>query len=135
MAPNKPTNDEIMQRRLQTYKGAFVYEPKPGLYSNIVVFDYRSLYPTIIGSHNISHGTMNCSCCAEEAKPAPLENDKKIWFCKKKKGFIPTLIEDLITRRTRIKAIIKDKKDEKFAILDARQNSQKLLANSFYGYW
>ena len=30
--------------------------------------------------------------------------------------------------------IIKDQIDEKFAILDARQNSLKLLANSFYGY-
>jgi DNA polymerase I len=40
----------------------------------------------------------------------------------------------LITRRTRIKEIIKDQIDEKFAILDARQNSLKLLANSFYGY-
>ncbi|MCH8329254.1 MAG: ribonuclease H-like domain-containing protein, partial [Nanoarchaeota archaeon] len=134
IAPNKPSNDEIMKRRLLTYKGAFVFEPKPGLYDNIVVFDYRSLYPTIIGSHNISPGTINCDCCAEESKLVPLEDNKKIWFCSKKKGFIPTLIEDLITRRTRIKEIIKGQIDEKFAILDARQNSLKLLANSFYGY-
>jgi len=133
IAPNKPSNDEVIKRRLQTYKGAFVFEPKPGLYNNIVVFDYRSLYPTIISSHNISPGTVNCSCCAEESKSVPLE-DKKIWFCNKIKGFIPTLIEDLITRRTRIKEIIKGNVDEKFAILDARQNSLKLLANSFYGY-
>lgn len=134
IAPNKPTNDEILKRRLQTYKGAFVFEPRPGLYNNIVVFDYRSLYPTIIGSHNISLGTINCACCQQDATFAPMEDDKKIWFCKKKKGFIPTLIEDLINRRTRIKEIIKDQIDEKFAILDARQNSLKLLANSFYGY-
>jgi DNA polymerase elongation subunit (family B) len=134
ISPNKPSNDDVMKRRLQTYKGAFVFEPKPGLYDNIVVFDYRSLYPTIIGSHNISPGTINCGCCEEEAKLAPLEDNKKIWFCSKKKGFIPTLIEDLITRRTRIKEIIKGQIDEKFAILDARQNSLKLLANSFYGY-
>ncbi len=134
MAPNKPENDEIIKRRLQTYKGAFVFEPKPGLYDNIVVFDYRSLYPTIISSHNISPGTINCGCCEGEAKPVPMEDGEKIWFCKKKKGFIPALIEDLITRRMRIKEIIKDNKDEKFAVLDARQNSLKLLANAFYGY-
>ena len=134
IAPNKPTNDEVLKRRLQTYKGAFVFEPKPGLYNNIVVFDYRSLYPTIIGSHNISPGTINCDCCQEEATPVPTEDNKKIWFCNKRKGFIPTIIEDLINRRTRIKEIIKNQMDEKFAILDARQNSLKLLANSFYGY-
>ena len=133
IAPNKPSNDEIVKRKMQTYKGAFVFEPKPGLYNNVVVFDYRSLYPTIIGSHNISPGTLNCKCCEGDAKLAPLE-ESKLWFCKKKKGFIPILIEDLITRRTRIKEIIKSEKDESFAILDARQNSLKLLANSFYGY-
>ena len=117
---------------MQTYKGAFVFEPKPGLYDNIVVFYYLSLYPTIIGSHNISPGTINCGCC-EGTEKAPLENGS-IWFCRKKKGFIPALIEELITRRMRIKEIIKDEKNEKFAILDARQNSIKLLANSFYGY-
>jgi len=134
ISPNKPSNDDVLKRRLLTYKGAFVFEPKPGLYNNIVVFDYRSLYPTIIGSHNIGPGTINCSCCQEEANFVPTEDNKKIWFCSKKKGFIPTLIEDLITRRTRIKEIIKDQIDEKFAILDARQNSLKLFANSFYGY-
>ena len=132
IAPNKPRDDEIMKRRMQTYKGAFVFEPRPGLYDNIVVFDYLSLYPTIIGSHNISPGTINCGCC-EGTEKAPLENGS-IWFCRKKKGFIPALIEELITRRMRIKEIIKDEKNEKFAILDARQNSIKLLANSFYGY-
>jgi len=133
IAPNKPSNDELIKRRATRIKGAYVFEPKPGLYDNIVVFDYRSLYPTIIGSHNISPGTLNCSCCEGEAKLAPVE-DEKIWFCEKRKGFIPTMIEELITRRMRIKEIIKDQTEEKFAILDARQNSLKLLANSFYGY-
>ncbi|MAE42484.1 hypothetical protein CMO93_01825 [Candidatus Woesearchaeota archaeon] len=133
IAPNKPSNDELIKRRAIRIKGAFVFEPKAGLYNNMVIFDYRSLYPTIIGSHNISPGTLNCSCCEGEAKSAPVENEN-IWFCEKRKGFIPTIIEDLITRRMRIKEIVKDQTDEKFAILDARQNTLKLLANSFYGY-
>ena len=133
IAPNKPGYDEIQKRRMQTYKGGFVYEPQPGLHKELVVFDYRSLYPTIIGSHNISPGTLNCECCEGTAKTAPLEGED-YWFCTKKKGFIPTLIEDLITRRMRIKEIIKEGQEEKHAMLDARQNSLKLSANSFYGY-
>ena len=132
IAPNKPNYEEVQRRRLSTYQGAFVYEPKPGLYKDIVVFDFRSLYPTIISSHNIGPDTINCQCCEETAKSAPEE--KSYWFCAKRKGFIPILIEDLITRRMRIKEIIKEENDEKFTFLDARQNSLKLLANSFYGY-
>ncbi len=126
IAPNKPHYTEIGKRRMQTYKGGFVFEPKPGLYDNIVIFDYRSLYPSIISSHNISPGTLNCSCCSGDEVPG-----EKFRFCKKVKGFVPTLIGELITRRMRIKEIIK-KKDDNF--LRARDTVLKLLANSFYGY-
>ncbi len=129
---NRPGHDDIKNRRMQTYKGAFVYEPKPGFYKNIVVFDYRSLYPTIISSHNISLETLNCRCCEGKAEATPAEGKEKFWFCKKKKGFIPAIIEDLITRRMRIKEMIKEKEASVF--LNAREQSLKLMANSFYGY-
>lgn len=129
---NKPHYDDISERRMKKYKGAFVYEPIPGLYQNIIIFDFRSLYPTIISSHNISPGTLNCSCCKDKSELIPIE-DEKYWFCKKRKGFIPSIIEELITRRIRIKEIIKKEKEKK-PFLDARQNILKLLANSFYGY-
>jgi DNA polymerase, archaea type len=131
IAPNKPNDDDLVKRKYRRYKGAFVFDPQPGLYDNIVVFDYLSLYPTIIGSHNIGPGTLNCDCCKDKPKLAPVEGDK-IWFCQKNKGFISYLIEHIITRRTRIKQIIK--KNSSNPILEARQYSLKLLANSFYGY-
>ncbi len=129
IAPNRPKRDTITERRSQTYTGGFVFEPTPGIYFNVVIFDFRSLYPTIVASHNISVGTLNCDCC-EDAEPTPgLEN---IRFCKRKKGFIPSVMEDLIERRMRVKEIIKQKGESPF--LYARQMSLKLLANSFYGY-
>ncbi len=133
VAPNKPEHKEI-KRRLSTepYEGAFVYEPKPGLYSDIFLFDFRSLYPTIISAHNISPSTINCDCC-DDAERVPLEG-QDIWFCKKKKGFIPTVIEDLITRRMRIKEILKKKEGEEQKFLYARQYGLKTIANSMYGY-
>ncbi len=33
--------------------GGFVIEPKPGIYDNVLVFDFRSLYPSIIMSFHI----------------------------------------------------------------------------------
>lgn len=132
IAPNKPEHSEMRRRLSQTYAGAFVYEPKPGLYKNIAVFDFRSLYPSIIASHNISPSTFRCECCEENL--APVEN-AKYWFCKKKKGFIPRIIEDLIKRRMRVKEIMKKTEDERTRkLLDARQESLKVLSNSFYGY-
>jgi len=128
---NKPNYAEQMERMGKRFKGAFVFEPTPGLYKDIVVFDYKSLYPSIIASHNISIGTLNCQCC-QGIKRVPLET-ANLWFCTKRKGFISTIIADLIERRNRIKDILK-KEEKKDPLLSARSESLKLLANAFYGY-
>ena len=128
---NKPTYDEIKKRREQTYTGAFVFKPTPGLYKDITIFDFRSLYPSIITSHNISPDTLNCRCCEDE-KHVP-EFDK-YWFCSKKKGFISTVLEGIITRRMRIKEIMKGVDKEKLKLFNARQYALKTIGNSMYGY-
>ncbi len=126
---NRPHFSQTEERLKRTYKAAFVYEPKPGLYNNIALFDFRSLYPTIIVSYNVSPDTMNCKCCEEKQK-APLE--KNIWFCTRKKGFLPAILEDLVTRRMRVKEIIKQA--GKDALLIARSEALKVLSNAFSGY-
>lgn len=39
------------------YSGGFVYEPKPGLYDNIICVDFASLYPSIMMAYNICYTT------------------------------------------------------------------------------
>jgi len=128
IAPNKPNYHQVEGRRSSSYAGGFVYEPKPGRYKNVVVFDFLSLYPTIISSHNVCPSTLNCECCVEDEHVPGAE---KYWFCNDKPGFISMLVEDLITRRVRVKELLAKKPSE---ILKARSQSLKLLANSFYGY-
>ena len=60
---NRPTYKEIGERNKNSFVGGFVYEPTPGLYRDIALFDFRSLYPSIIVTHNIDPETFNCSCC------------------------------------------------------------------------
>lgn len=128
---NKPQYQESSRRMSQRAKGAFVLEPTPGLYEHIVVFDFRSLYPSIIVTHNISPETLNCACC-EETQKAPVQG-VSYWFCEKKRGFIPAILDDLILRRNRVKEILKEQQS-KDPLLAARSEALKWLANSFYGY-
>jgi len=39
------------------YKGAFIFEPEPGEYSNVAVMDFKREYPNIIRSLNVSPDT------------------------------------------------------------------------------
>jgi len=123
IAPNKPKYSE-KKTRLESgsIKGAYVKEPKKGVQDDLAVFDFRSLYPTIIVSFNIDPTVMDCNCCSSEGRH----------FCKKRKGFIPEMLNEVLERRGEIKEKLRKKKDKK---LEAQQYALKLLANSFYGFF
>lgn len=131
IAPSKPTEQELGYRT-RRIKGGYVYEPTPGLYKNIVVLDFRSLYPSIIVSHNISPGSLRCSCCIEQ--PTLDVHDQKYWFCRKKRGFLSVILEQLVQMRGEIKKQIKETTGDVKKLLTARSEALKLLSNSFYGY-
>ncbi len=128
---NKPSYSQQTGRMTQRFKGALVFEPTPGLYESIAVFDYRSLYPSVIVSQNISPGMLNCLCCPS-VDEVPLEGEH-YRFCKKRRGFLSRILEDLISRRARIKEMIKHE-TKKDPLLAARSEALKVLSNSFYGY-
>jgi len=54
----RPTYDEISQRRKRpAYEGAFVFQPIPGLYEDIAMFDFTSSYGSVIVTYNLSKST------------------------------------------------------------------------------
>ncbi|EHK01698.1 DNA-directed DNA polymerase [Candidatus Haloredivivus sp. G17] len=53
LSRNRPSQKKRSKRdREQAYTGGFVYTPEEGLYDNVAVFDFRSLYPTVMVAHN-----------------------------------------------------------------------------------
>jgi DNA polymerase I/DNA polymerase-2 len=135
MIPNQPKWDEIERRReYSPYEGGFVKEPIGGLHEEIAVMDFQSLYPSLMVTYNVSPEMLNCSCCRKNGYKIPETN---YWFCKKRKGFISSVVEDLIKRRSEIKNKMKGlKKDlEEWKRLNNEQWVCKILANSSYGYY
>jgi DNA polymerase I len=135
LVPKKPSDKEYASRRLDRYEGAYVVEPKKGIHENILVFDFRSLYPSIIIAHNIDASTIGCDCCKDCGHKSPTGAR----FCTKKRGLIPELLEDILKSRAKVKLemkkLISEKGDKtRIKALDARQQALKILANSAYGY-
>jgi DNA polymerase elongation subunit (family B) len=127
----RPTHDEIGERRgREKYEGAFVFQPVPGLYENLALFDFTSYWPSIIATFNLSKSTF-----LGKKEKNSLEADigkKKAWFSKKP-GFFPEMLKEIILLRKKYKQELREsKKDD--AIIRARSNAFKLLANASYGY-
>lgn len=133
LVPARPVGKEFKRRQGKSYIGGYVKEPDTGLHENLVVFDFRSLYPTIIVTHNIDPATIDCDCCSsEEAVKAP---NLGYEFCQNKTGFIPETLKSLIKDRAELKEKMKEL-DEDTREYQSVYNSQwalKILANSFYG--
>lgn len=130
----RPTYDEIGERRQrEKYEGAFVYEPTPGLYENVAVFDFTSMHASIIFSYNLSKATLlekkEKDCI--ESPEFELNGKKRIFYFSKEKGFFPSLLGEIVELRKKYKTELKAKED---AITKARSNAFKLLANAYYGY-
>jgi len=132
VCPNRPSHDKISERVRHSYVGGLVVEPKPGVYDNLVVLDFKGLYPSVIVAHNISLGTL-VKKGGNETVEIETEKGRKVRYrFKMQKGFIPKAIEELINARDFVKKDLK--KDPKDAALLARSYALKTVANASYGY-
>ncbi len=132
LVPNKPSPSELQMRRTQRVVGGYVKEPEKGLHENIVQFDFRSLYPSIIISKNISPDTLTHDT-GEECYIAPESGYR---FRKKPRGFVPSIIGQILDERVKIKNQMRAAEEpmEK-RILDVQQEALKRLANTMYGVY
>jgi DNA polymerase I len=133
----RPEESEETKEDSVKYGGATVFDPVIGLSKDVVVLDYKSLYPTIMISQNYSYDTI----LKEEDKQFYNNEDinKAVvggWFVKPeiKQGIVPKVLTELLDERIRIKKLMKAATGPERDYLDAMQYALKLLLNSFYGY-
>jgi len=107
----------VYQRKTERIKGGYVHSLKPGIYKNVLVFDFKSLYPSIIRTFNIDPASYT-----ERKTPNSIESPNKAYF-KNTEGVLPQILETLHTARENAK---KEKNFlESYAI--------KIIMNSFFG--
>jgi len=114
------------------YKGGIVFPVKPGIYRNIVVFDWSAMYPSIIRCFNISFETFVSSPGKDV-----VSIDDKYFFYTRKKGFTVQLLERLIPLRMPYKKKAKDPflpKEERM-YYKAISDGIKAVINAIYGVY
>lgn len=123
-----------IERTYTPYAGALVLEPNPGIHENIAVLDFKSMYPNIMISYNVSPDTYIPPGEPEiDAFIAPEVNHR---FRKEPPGFYREVLAKLIKARDHVREELKrvDRGTIKYRILDARQKAIKVITNATYGY-
>ena len=111
VAPNK--DDVIPQGHAA---GGYVMEPLPGIYDNVIVLDFKSLYPSIIQSFKIDPFSRL------KAENETIETPDGFTFSATD-NLLPGLIDTLMQQRQKAK----QNKDQPLS------QAIKILMNSFYG--
>ncbi len=96
--------------------GGHVLEPLPGIYDDVIVLDFKSLYPTIILTFKIDPVSRLYSDIDTRTTPVGIKFSYS-------KHFLPEFIEELMRKRTEAKR----NKDSHLS------QAIKILMNSFYG--
>lgn len=157
-----PLDPNRIDRRIE---GAYVKEPVPGFYTNIESFDVESLYPSLIIQYNISpemyYGRIQLpsiydivynNAITKEIQTKIKSDDvtlcaSGLMFRRDKKGFIPTLVDQIFMQRKSAKQEMlrlekeaatqsgesKEATLKEANILDIKQGAYKVLINGLYG--
>ncbi len=109
-------------------EGGYVHGLRPQLARWVVVLDFKSMYPSIIISHNICFTTLS----PEGTLVAP--NGARFLPKEVRPGLIPEILKDLMAERDALKRRAKEASSPETAqYYDGLQAAVKVLMNSFYG--
>ena len=108
-------------------EGGYVKNIGAGLYTNVIVLDFRSMYPSMIIKYNICFTTLDPN--------GSIVSPEGVRFLDKsvKVGLVPRLLDDLMKKRAEIKQRMKTSPKEERDFLDGVQGAMKILMNTFYG--
>ncbi|MEM0493643.1 MAG: DNA-directed DNA polymerase I [Thermofilum sp.] len=114
------------------YMGAIVLNPLPGVYFNVVVVDFASLYPSVIKTWNLSYETVRCS--HEDCKSNSIPGTTH-WVCRRRRGMMSSIIGILRDLRVYVfKRLAKTAGSrEERQKAEVVQSALKVFLNASYG--
>lgn len=133
------------KRQSENYVGAKVFMPRPNIYDNVICLDFASLYPSIMIRYNLCYTTLaNEDISDDDCYIFEWDDETKngITHCKTRfvketirKGLLPILLEDLLTKRRETKKLMETYVEGslEYKIYDLMQLYFKISANSVYG--
>jgi len=113
-----------------------VFTPTPGLHDDIAVLDFKSMYPNIMITYNLSPDTYVQPGDPEPEGGVYVAPEVGYRFRKSPPGFYKEALSHLIDVRGEVQRQMNQLNpgSVEFRVLDARQKALKILTNAAYGY-
>ncbi|AGE11533.1 pol [Caviid betaherpesvirus 2] len=125
------------------YQGATVLEPDVGFYDTpVAVFDFASLYPSIIMRHNLCYSTYlplgrDDGLSDDDVFLLEFDDGTRYGFVREhvRKSILGELLARWLAKRKSVRKVLAECQDEvEKLILDKYQLALKVTCNAFYGF-
>lgn len=111
-----PATNKKKENSSESYEGAFVFEPKAGIYKNVIALDFASLYPTTMRQFNISPDTFIKKDVNHKAASHEIKCVSGAVYHRDFTGFIPKILTDFYMQRKSYKKEMMVAIDEKYKL-------------------
>ena len=141
-----PLKEEILARtsnvktaaiiKGKRYKGAVVIDPPQGIFFNVVVLDFASLYPSVIRNWNLSYETVDVEDCKNKAEIKDETGQTLHYVCMDRLGItaeITGLLRDFRVKVYKKKSKSPNISEEQRSLYDVVQSAMKVFINATYG--
>ena len=130
--------DSPLRQETAKYTGATVMDVERGLWTNVAVLDFSSMYPCQIIAENLCYSTY----LGRNTWPSYSLSEKPLYFQghkfvseRDRKGVIPCILERMLKQRKIAKAAYAEETQDpvKKLVLKARELSYKVVCTGIYG--
>ncbi len=128
--PEAPKTEHTL---VKADRGGFIFDPRVGLFEDVVELDFASMYPNIMVTRNVSPETILCDCCDPREDEDALRVPQIGYHTCQDSGFIGRALAPLIDRRSTFKRYRHEHPEDKERY-QAAVDAMKWLAVCSFGY-
>ncbi|MGV9205940.1 MAG: DNA polymerase domain-containing protein, partial [Promethearchaeia archaeon] len=114
-------------------RGGHIFEPKIGVFDQVVELDFSSMYPSLMANYNISSETLNCACCADDGTGIKVPG-LDFHICSKREGIISKSIRLPLTKRLRCKRYVRLTGDPRYEFMDRALKWVLVVSFGYLGF-
>ncbi|MBY9005170.1 MAG: hypothetical protein KGD63_00245 [Candidatus Lokiarchaeota archaeon] len=118
---------------LYSDRGGHIFEPKIGVFDQVVELDFSSMYPSLMATYNISSETINCKCCKNDGTSIKVPG-LNFHICTKRQGIISKSIRLPLEKRLKYKEYNKVHDDIRYEFIDKALKWVLVVSFGYLGF-
>ncbi|MFW9946319.1 MAG: DNA polymerase domain-containing protein [Candidatus Odinarchaeota archaeon] len=118
---------------IRSDRGGHIFEPKIGVFDNVVELDFSSMYPSIMANYNISSETLNCKCCKDDGTGIKVPG-LDFHICSKREGIISKSIKLPLTKRLQYKEYVRKTGNLRYKFTDIALKWVLVVSFGYLGF-